>query len=310
MRVPAGGGAGQALRWFAALLALWLLACAGSAPDPAASVEPSPILWRARSPEAATFYLLGSVHMGGETAHYFGHEVARAWRGADELVVEVDVSAVRPEELVSLTRHYGTLAPPLSLQDLVSGETWGQLDAYFTMRELEISSFQHLKPWFVSFAVVQIELQRAGFVAENGVDRAFISAAQGKKPIVALETMASQLETMDRLPASLQELMLRDALARIDSFPQDTAELLDAWQRGDESRLEALVFQPLHQYPELGVFYDLVFYRRNHTMTSRLMQLARDGRTRFVVLGAGHMIGDQGIPKLLADAGYEVTRVR
>ncbi len=300
-----------------ALLALGLLVapgpmgCAGSSTSPEEpSAEPSPVLWRARSPEAATFYLLGSVHMGGQTAHYFGHDVARAWRGADELVVEIDLSEIRTEEMVSLTRLYGTLQPPLSLQDLVSGETWGQLDAYFTMRGLDVAAFQHLKPWFVSFTVVQIELQRAGFVAENGVDRAFIDAAQGDKPIVALETLASQLATMDRLPASLQELMLRDALARIDSFPQDTAELLDAWQQGDEVRLESLVFKPLQEYPELGVFYDLVFYRRNHTMTGRLLQLAEDGRTRFVVLGAGHMLGDQGIPRLLEKQGYEVSRVR
>ena len=45
-------------------------------------------------------------------------------------------------------------------------------------------------------------------------------------------------------------------------------------------------------------------------MTGRLLQLAQDGRTRFVVLGAGHMIGQQGIPKLLERQGYEVTRVR
>ena len=268
------------------------------------------MLWRARSAELGTLYLLGSVHMGGEPAHTFGPQVADAWKSADELVVEVDTARVSQSELVSLTRLYGTLTPPLSLRDVISGPTWGQLDAYFSMRGLDITAFQHLKPWFVAFTLVQIELQRAGYRVENGVDRAFLNAARGKKPVVELETLASQLQTMDRLPASLQELMLRDALARIERFSEDTVELIDAWQRGDEGRLEALVFQPLLRYPELGVFYDLVYYRRNHTMAARLRDLSGDGRTRFVVIGAGHMLGDRGIPALLAEAGYDVRRVR
>jgi uncharacterized protein YbaP (TraB family) len=44
-------------------------------------------------------------------------------------------------------------------------------------------------------------------------------------------------------------------------------------------------------------------------MTARLVELARDGKTRFVVLGAGHMLGDEGIPELLARRGWEVRRI-
>jgi uncharacterized protein YbaP (TraB family) len=113
---------------------------------------------------------------------------------------------------------------------------------------------------------------------------------------------------MDRLPASLQELMLRDALARVDHFPEDTRALVAAWQRGDDGRLEELVFGPLAELPELEVFYDLVFFQRNENMAARLAQLGGDGRTRFVVLGAGHMVGEQGVPAILARRGFQVTR--
>ena len=44
-------------------------------------------------------------------------------------------------------------------------------------------------------------------------------------------------------------------------------------------------------------------------MVSRLHQLSADGRTRFVVVGAGHMVGEQSIPSLLEERGWRVARI-
>lgn len=299
-----GWGLGRAL----AALLLGLLACAQ--PSPAPRDAATPALWRAEGSSAGggTLYLLGSVHMGSQAGFDLGDAVDQAWRRSQELVVEVDLTALPPEEVVSLTRLYGTLSPPLHLRDVISGETEGQLDAYVALRGLDAEALQALKPWFVSFVIVQVELQRAGYDVDQGVDRHFMDEA-GQRPIVPLESVASQLETMDRLPASLQELMLKDALARVDGFPEETAQLFEAWRRGDERELQALVFQPLDEFPELEVFYDLVFFQRNINMAARLAELARDGKTRLVVLGAGHMLGQQGVPALLAQRGYRVTRL-
>jgi uncharacterized protein YbaP (TraB family) len=299
-------------RCCSAVLAAGLLvvvSCAKPAATP--QEQASPALWRAEAPEAGggTLYLLGSVHMGGAAELDLGARVEKAWQSADELVVEIDLSQLPPEEMASLTRRYGKLTPPITLRNVISGETHGQLQAWSALRGIDPASFSSFKPWFVSFTIVQVELQLAGYDAARGVDRHFLDQAGGR-PVVALETVASQLEMMDRLPASLQELMLKDALARVDGFPVETENLLEAWRRGDESRLEGLVFQPLDEFPELGVFYDLVFFQRNQSMARRLAQLGGDAKTRFVVIGAGHLLGDQGVPALLARRGFQVSRVR
>ena len=295
----------------AVLAAGLLLVAACTRPAAPPRQQASPALWRAEAPEggSGTLYLLGSVHMGGDAELDLGKRVEKAWQSADELVVEIDLKQVPPEEMVSLTRLYGKLAPAITLRDVISGETQGQLEAWSALRGIDPASFSSFKPWFVSFTVVQVELQLAGYDAARGVDRHFLDRAGGR-PVVALETVASQLEMMDRLPASLQELMLKDALARVEGFPVETEKLLDAWRRGDESRLEGLVFQPLEEFPELEIFYDLVFFQRNQSMAKRLAQLGGDGKTRFVVIGAGHLLGAQGIPALLARRGFLVSRVR
>ena len=45
-------------------------------------------------------------------------------------------------------------------------------------------------------------------------------------------------------------------------------------------------------------------------MAARLVELAGDGQTRFVVLGAGHMVGPKSIPAHLAEQGFAVERIR
>jgi len=308
------------LAWACIVPVLCLLACAQPGSSPATAhghataaapvVSVTPALWRAEGPEGreGTLYLLGSVHVG-RTRLDFGPEVATAWTRSEELVVEVDLTVIGEDAMTEMTYQYAELAPPLTLRDIVSGETWGQVSAYAALRGLNVADLAGLKPWFAALTIVQIELRLAGYGAEHGVDRYFMDAAGTQKPIVALETLASQLDLLNRLPASLQESMLKDALQRVDGFPEEAAALVDAWGDGDEDKLEALVFEPVGELPELEVFYDLVFTRRNRSMAARLLELGGDGKTRFVVVGAGHLVGDQGVPALLARAGYGVTRI-
>jgi uncharacterized protein YbaP (TraB family) len=98
-------------------------------------------------------------------------------------------------------------------------------------------------------------------------------------------------------------------LARLDELEDSTRELLEAWSGGDEAGLEAQIFAPLEEVPELEPYFDAMIWKRNIAMTARLVELARDGKTRFVVLGAAHMVGSQGIPAQLAQQGFAVERV-
>ena len=302
-------------RCLAGVVAGALLACAGSTPDavtpPRLASRATPAVWRASAPdaEAGSLYLLGSVHMGTRQMLDLGPLVEEAYRRSDELVVEVDVTQLAPEEMVALVERHAEFAPPRTLRDVLSPSVLNQLEAYLAERGAPMAGVERFKPWFVSFMVAQLELQAAGYEIELGVDHVLMERASAEKPIVKLETAASQLQMLDSLPAPLQELMLEDILARVDRFAEEVAELVDAWKSGDEARLEDLVFSPLERSPELEIFYDLVFFRRNERMTAKLAELLGDGKTRLVVLGAGHMVGSRGIPAQLGERGYRVRRL-
>ena len=166
---------------------------------------------------------------------------------------------------------------------------------------------ERLKPWALITVITVMEFQAAGMKDEYGIDRHFISAAaESRRPIRGLETIQSQLEALDGLSPRVQELMLDDTLARVG---EDPSSLVTAWENGDEDWLTQQMFGPLEENPEFAAFYDAIFFRRNEEMTAQLAELVGDGRRRFVVLGAAHMLGQRGIPALLRARGFRVERV-
>jgi hypothetical protein len=291
------------------------LGCAGIRRDRAEAGAPNapaatPLFWRARAPGGGELYLLGSVHVREVDAPGLGPEIQQAYARSSELVVEVDITRVTPEQGKASAERYAVLPPQLTLDAVVSPDTRELVARYVASRGLPAEQIQRYKPWFVAQLILVTELQAAGYDADLGVDRAFIDQASGVKSIVGLETIDSQFEMLDGPALELQELMLKDSLLRIDDLEKTTGKLLDAWSRGDEAELERQIFQPLEQVPELEEYYDALIWQRNASMAARLVELADDGQTRFVVLGAGHMVGARGIPARLAEQGFVVERVR
>ena len=253
-------------------------------------------------------YLLGSVHVGRDKLQ-LGPAVAAAYEASEELVVEVDLARVDPVEAATLTLQYGTLPPSQSLRGRLSEETYTLLADFLAARGMDVDTMERLKPWLVATTVLTLELGGAGYQAEYGVDRALMGQAEGVLPIVGLETFEGQIRMLDGLSPESQELMLRDTLVRSETYSEGAEGLLDAWYCGDEERLTELLFAPAREHPELRPFYETVFFVRNESMSRRLAELSRDGKTRLVVVGAGHMLGPRGIPALLRQRGFGVERV-
>jgi uncharacterized protein YbaP (TraB family) len=296
-----------------AALAAWLgpLGCAAVRPDSgrASPAAANPLLWHARAPGGGELYLLGSVHLREVDAQGLGGEIQRAYDASSQLVVEVDLAQATAEDGKASVERYAMLPPQLALDSLLSPETRDLLAGYVKERGLPSQQIQRYKPWFVAQLVLVTELQADGYDPAFGVDRVFIDEASSEKEIVGLETIASQFAMLDGLSLELQELMLKDTLLRIDELKDSTRELLEAWAGGDEAELEKQIFAPLEEVPELEAYYDALIWQRNAAMAARLVELSRDGKTRFVVLGAGHMVGSQGIPAQLAEQGFAVEKI-
>ena len=284
------------------LLSLLLLSQgAGLAILPAQAAGDRLLFWEVET-KRATVYLLGSMHMATADIYPLRKEIMQAYEGADKLAVELDIGGSRSAEIQQRMLIRGQYAPGASLQDDLAPETWEALAARLQSNGLPPAMMQNLKPGLVVTTLSTVEMMKLGLNPEQGVDRYFLDLARGAKPIVELETVDQQLDVV--LDTPQPNLLVRQALDQLDDLESIMDQLVDSWRRGDADALAKLVIEDeLAAHPEYRELHKRMFDERNLRMTDRIVEMQQAGGRYFVVVGAGHLVGDQGIVAMLQRRG-------
>lgn len=169
-----------------------------------------------------------------------------------------------------------------------------------------------LRPWALTLLVITQEAQQLGYEGSAGVDQQFLERAGGRKPVRGLESFREQIALMSELPAEDQERMLEETLRSSSVFSNQAGEgieaLLDAWERGDEAALAALIFGASGEPERHAALHERIFHARNRRMAEAIARDLARGGTRFCVVGAGHLVGSRSIVALLRERGFAVER--
>jgi uncharacterized protein len=103
-----------------------------------------------------------------------------------------------------------------------------------------------------------------------------------------------------------QDRLLAETLKELDTQQTAVTALADAWKAGDVPTVERLVLQDLRSEPRL---YQRMLVDRNRDWLPKLEALfARRGRA-FVVVGAAHLVGPDGLLAMLRARGYTVEQM-
>jgi uncharacterized protein YbaP (TraB family) len=119
------------------------------------------------------------------------------------------------------------------------------------------------------------------------------------------ETADEQLALFDQMPAGQQSEFLLQAIEEAGDVEAETRRLLQAWREGDEGTMTELFDEDFAGFPEL---VDRLVYDRNARWTDQIAELLDGEDDVLVVVGAGHLVGDRGVPALLEKRGFKVDR--
>ncbi|MGL4898619.1 MAG: TraB/GumN family protein, partial [Shewanella sp.] len=128
--------------------------------------------------------------------------------------------------------------------------------------------------------------------------------AHGALPVFELETAASQFQLLASFDSHVQWSMVREAIRVSDA---ELLALIQAWRSGDEAALDKLMQE---QFAGDVQLVDKLLWQRNHTMAAGIVQLLSADtipKPLFIVVGAGHVVGDNSVVQLLRQAGATVT---
>ncbi len=294
-------------RMLIAGLALGMLAAAGSAQEKGAAGQTG-FIWKVRS-KTATVYLLGTVHLAKPGIYPLAKTVEDCFAKADTLAVEANLTEVdkgRLQQLITATATYGaddTLEKHISdaTYELVKGELEGN--------GLPIEEFNKIKPWFLALTLTTLELGKLGYDPNYGLDRYFTEKAQGKKRIVELESFDYQINLLNSFSDWEQDLFLLYTVRELATLKKEADAMLATWKAGDASGMEAIISRELVEHPELATIYEKLFYARNRAMAGKIERFLQSKGTTFVAVGAGHLVGPQGLVELLRGKGYSVGQL-
>ena len=250
-------------------------------------------------------WLVGSIHVLTRDHYPLPDAMEKAFMRSITLMEEVDQRELATPELVTLMQQKGFYQDNRSLETEVSKETFAAIRQRVQKLGLDIERFQRMKPWMASLTLMALEVQKGGFDSAHGVDRYFFEKAprMGKK-FRALETAAEQIGFLADLDTPMQEAMFREAAEGRDSELAQVTAMANAWRRGDVAALERILLSTMTDAPKV---YETVFVQRNRAWVPKIEECLAEGHC-FVVVGAGHLIGPDGLLVALEKRGYVVTQ--
>jgi uncharacterized protein YbaP (TraB family) len=287
---------------FALLTAAAFVICA------ARPVEASPALWVVQS-ATGKLYLFGTVHLLRDGTQWHSPELEAAIKECQDLYLEVADPTKASSALASVVKIGFDRDHPLSTK--ISKADVELLDEAAKRYGLRgEAAFEPMRPWLAFVILSTMPALRSGYAPANGVDlqirKEFVAAG---KPIHGLETLDMQAHIFADMPEAIQvtllESQLRNTGQQVGTAALDS--IVNAWLAGNEDDLaKSLQVEKLAQNP----IYAKIYTDRNKAWASALSQRLKQPGTSFISVGAGHLVGPEGVPALLRQMGYTVTRVQ
>jgi uncharacterized protein len=250
------------------------------------------LLWRVEK-SGRTSWLYGTLHLMHIDYAKPGTQIMMGMRASDVLAVEINFH--EPQQPVENSRNQKFEMSKEQLARLQSAYQKECIKEYPAQPALNLLMIS--------------QANRQGLFEGYGPDARLMQIAKRmNKPIVQLESLEQQIKAFT--PRSQIEFS-EQVNSSLKSFENGAlfsylGGLAIAWQRND---LQAFIQKTELMDAQDSDFARRINYERNILMAGKIDDLHIEGKRVFVAVGAFHMTGKHGIPKLLEEKGYTVTFV-
>ena len=249
------------------------------------------MLWRI---EGTSAHLLGSVHFLDDPGLVLRGALARAFRKSERIVFECE----------PVTPSYASAETPLSSR--IPNQLFKAAEQAWHILDQKTEDLEYWQTWFAGVKIEMTQANLNGLKVDLGVESTLrLLASQTEKFCTNLEDPEDCLRPFAQAPQEEHLRYLQYVSEEHKPALVTNRALIKAWRLGHLDTInEAYAFY-LKLYPRA---YGGMIEGRSRSWMPKILGFLGDGIPSIIVVGALHCIGVSGIPSLLKNKGYRVSR--
>jgi uncharacterized protein YbaP (TraB family) len=260
----------------------------------------STCVWKVTGPNGGTLYLGGSIHALRPIDYPLPPAYNRAFDASSRLAFEEDpkIGATAFKDLIKA----GQYPKGDSLKNHVDPRTYDYVRRFFALLNIPEEKFRTFRPWLIDVILTAPPLQ----YYQLGVERFLMKRAMANsKPISGLESPKEHNQVFVGLSDRESEALLLILFINAGHKSEGAMNIVGAWRNGDVDTIARL---DREFFRDLPAMFEREVSARNQNWIPKIESYLRSGQTYFVVVGAGHMGGPDGLLSLLRTRGYKIEQ--
>ncbi|MGY8784399.1 MAG: TraB/GumN family protein [Pseudomonadales bacterium] len=263
-------------------------------------------VWSVRSGDNV-IYLGGTVHLLRPADYPLPGEFEEAYQASSELYFETDIASMSDLSVQAQMLQQLTYGDDESLSSILSDEAYAALSAYTATAGLPIAMLNKFKPGLLISTLQILVFQSMGFTPQ-GVDAFFHTrAVSDGKAEGQLETVQEQIGFIAAMGEGNESEFILLSLKDLAETGDVMEDMIGAWRSGDAEGLSELFVEEMKV--EAPALYDTLLLQRNLKWVPQIDSMLQDADTEFVLVGAAHLVGENGLLDLLSQKGYEINQL-
>lgn len=265
----------------------------------------SPV-WKVSKGEHS-LYLGGTMHLLQKSDFPLPQAFENAYKNADIYVFEADEQELQQPDMQGKMMQMLTYQDGSTFRDKLSPETSQAVINFMTQRGMAVEQLLPFKPAMLAVILTIGESQRLGF-GQQGVDSYFLGKARKEsKQVAFLETPMQQLGFLASMGEGNEDAFMRYTLDDVENLPATLAIITSAWREGNFQRMDKDLLADMRQtFPQV---YDVIIKNRNDAWMPTLQEYLTTDEIEFVMVGALHLSGPDGLLNQFLQLGYQLEEV-
>jgi uncharacterized protein len=243
-------------------------------------------------------YLFGTFHVLCRDQIKFSNNLLMALNNSEEVYFEMDLDD--PSNTLGIM-FFVNMKNGQTLKSLYTEDEYNKMQIFFKdSLKTSLTAFQKMKPSFLEAFLIPKMMTCKNM---SGVEQELLKIAiKNKQEVKGFETIAFQAAVFDSIPYSDQAKNLLRSIDSIHQYKIYFESMIQVYQSQQLDRMEALIADS-----SFGIKdgFEWLLDKRNINWVNQLEGIMPE-KNIFIAVGAGHLVGKNGLIELLKKEGYRL----